>query len=75
MEIPTTSVTQQVFSYKGRTPAVLNALFSICVGGELYKLAHVSIGEWVRNPIPHALEGMSYVESRTMGEGEMLIWI
>ena len=75
MEIPTTSVTQQVFSYKGRIPAVLNALFSICVGGELYKLAHVSIFEWVRNSIPHGLEGMSYVECRTMGEGEMVIWI
>ena len=73
MEIPTTSVTRQVFSYKGRIPAFLNALFSIRVGGELYKLAHVSIVEWVGNPIPHGPEGMSYVESRPMGEGEMVI--
>ena len=58
MEIPTTSVTRQVFSYKGHIPAFLNALFSICVGGELYKLAHISTVEWVGNPIPHGPEGM-----------------
>ena len=75
MEIPITSVTRQVFSYKGRIPAFLNALFSMRVGGELYKLAHISTVEWVRNPIPPGLEGMSYVESRPMGEGEMVIWI
>ena len=73
MEIPTTSVTLQVFSYEGRIPAFLNVLFSIRVGGELYKLAHVSTGEWVGNPIPHGPEGMSYVASRPMGEGEMVI--
>ena len=75
MEIPTTSVTRQVFSYKGHIPAFLNALFSILVGGELYKLAHVSTVEWVGNPIPHRPESMSNVESRPMGEGEMVIWI
>ena len=40
----------------------------------MYKLAHVSTVEWVGNPIPHTPEGMSYAESRPMGEGEMVIW-
>ena len=75
MEIPITSITRQVFSYMGCFPAFLNALFSIRVGGELYKLAHDSTVEWVRNPIPPGLEGISYVESRPMGKGEMVIWI
>ena len=75
MEIPTTSVTWQVFFYKGRILGFLNVLFSIHMGGELYKLAHVSTVEWVGDPIPHGTEGMSYVESRPMGEGDMVIWI
>ena len=75
MDIPATSVSRRVFSYKGRIPAFLNALFTIRMGGELYKLAHVTIVEWVGNPIPHGPEGMSYVESRPMGEGEMVIGI
>ena len=45
------------------------------MGGKLYKLAHVCTMEWVKNLIPHGLEGMSYVESRPMGEGEIVIWI
>ena len=75
MEIPTTSVTLQVFSYEGRIPAFLNVLFSIRVGGELYKLAHISTVEWVGNSIPHGPDGMSYGESGPMGEGEIVIWI
>ena len=44
-------------------------------GGELYKLAHVTLLEWVRNPIPHGSEGMSYVESLPMGQKEIVVWI
>ena len=31
--------------------------------------------EWVGNPIPYGPEGMSYIDSRPMGEGDMVIWI
>ena len=41
----------------------------------MYKLAHVTLLEWVGNGIPHGPEGMSYVESPPMGQGEMVVWI
>ena len=44
-------------------------------GGELYKFAHVTLLEWVGNAIPHGPEGMSYVESPPMEQGEIVVWI
>ena len=43
--------------------------------GELYKLPHVTLLEWVGNPIPYAPEGMSYVESPARGLEEIVVWI
>ena len=54
---------------------VFKCTFTIRGGGELYKLAHVTLLEWVGNAIPHVPEGMSYIESPPMGEGEIVVWI
>ena len=64
---------QRVLFYQGRTAAFLNALFTIHGERELYKLAHVTLVEWVGNPIPHRPEGMSYVESPPLEQGEIVV--
>ena len=62
-------------THQERTAAFLNALFTIHGGDKLYKLAHITLLEWVGNAIPHGPEGMSYVESPPMGQGEIVVWI
>ena len=62
-------------SYRGRVPAFLNALFILHGGGELYKLAHVTILQCAENPIPHGLENMSYVESHSGEKGGSVVWV
>ena len=59
----------------GTHRCVFKCTFQNLRGGELYKLAHVTLLQWVGNPIPHGPEGMSYVESPPMGQGEIVVWI
>ena len=75
MNVPAVSGYRRVLSHQGHTAPFLNALFTIRRGGELYKLAHITLLQWVGNPIPHGPEGMSYVESPPMGQGEIVVWI
>ena len=75
MVVPKTSVPKRVSSFCGCIPGFLNTLFIFHVEGEIYKLAHVTMLEWVRNLIPHGPKDMSYVESRPKGEGEIVVGI
>ena len=73
--MPKTSVPKRVSSLYGCIPGFLNALFILHGKGKIYKLAHVTMLEWFGNPIPHGPEGISYIESRPKGEGEIVVGI
>ena len=75
MKIPAMSGYWRVLSYQGRTTEFLSALFTIRGGSELYKLAYVTLLEWVGNLIPYGPEDMSYVESPPMRQEEIVVWI
>ena len=62
--------------YRGRAMRFLNALFILQgTNQEVYKLSHVTLLDWLGNPTPHGLEGMSRVEGRTGGGGDCIVWL
>ena len=75
MVVPKMSVFKRVLSFHSCIFRFLNALFILHVEDEIYKLAHVTMLEWVGNLIPHGPEGMFYVKSCPKGEEEIVVGI
>ena len=44
-------------------------------GGRLYILVHVTVLESVGNPLPNGAQWMSDLESPSIGQGEIVVWI
>jgi len=61
--------------YRGRVVGFLNALFTLQgMNWELFNLAHVTLLNWVGNPMPHGPEGMSRVEGYAGVGGQSIVW-
>jgi len=70
------SVGGQSKCYQGRVVGFLNALFTLLgTNRESFKLAHVTLLDWVANPTPHGAEGMSKVKAYTAGGGQRIVWL
>ena len=70
------SVLARLKCFRGRVIGILNALFSLQgTNQKLYRLAHVTLLDWVGNQMPHGPEGMSYVQEFTSGGGQTVIWL
>jgi len=60
--------------YRDRVVVFLNALFTLLgTNRESFKLAHVTLLDWVGNPTPHGAEGISRVEAYTGGGGQRIV--
>jgi len=60
--------------YRGRVVGFLNRLFTLLeTNRESFKLAYVTLLDWVGNPTPHGAEGMSRVEAYTGGGGQSIV--
>jgi len=76
MRLCPASTGRQSKCYWGRVVGFLNTLFMLLgTNRESFKLAHVTLLDWVGNPMPHGAEGMSRVEAYTGGGGQSIVWL
>jgi len=74
MRLCPTSAGRRSKYYRGRVVGFLNALFTLLgTNRESFKLAHVTLLDWVGNPTPHGAEGISRVEAYTGGGGQSIV--
>jgi len=61
-------------SFSGRVPEQVNAMFILCgQNRELYRLAHISLLQVIRNTMPKGPEGMRYMQWRENGTGDIVV--
>jgi len=76
MRLCPASVGRRSKGYRGSVIGFLNALFTLLgTNRESFKLAHVTLLDWVGNPMPHGADGMSRVEACTGGGGQSIVWL